>query len=240
MRYKQKSEVIDGHLSEIFKIEDGSNITLGTTAFVLNAISTSVTASSVKTALTAASTATSGTRLLINEELFSNEFAPTISKAIRSSRHKRGIELEIKRQNRSIEKYGVGDAVNDAINYHRLGSFYHGLELVQKGISRSIGLEDTEARTMEVKELIPQAQAKIEYSSKENKELREYLSELLDKELNTSEVKKEYADFSGTTKAFAEMLVRKEISSNDTLAGVKIRGGEPLKKLVELLETYVQ
>lgn len=231
-------EVIDEHLSEIFKTEDRSNIALGTAAFVLNAISASVTPSSTTTALTSASTAVSGTRLLINEELFSNEFAPTISKAIRSSRHKRRIDLEVKRQG-DINKYGIGDAVSDAIDYHKLGSFYHGLELVQKKISRSIGEDDKKARIVEEDVLIPRV--KMDYSSTENKDLRGYLSELLDKDLIAEKVKKDYLDFKETTtKAFADMLVMQKIDRGSTLAGVRIRGGARLKELTELLAPYVQ
>ena len=145
--------------------------------------------------------------------------------------------MEVKRQ-KKINEYGIGDAVSDAIDYHKLGSFYHGLELVQKGISRSIGEDDKEARSVELEVLIPRA--RIDYSSTENKDLRGYLSELLQKALIAKKVKKDYPDFSGTTtEAFADMLVS-QIDQGSTLAGVRIRGGAPLKELTELLEPYVQ
>lgn len=131
-------QIVSQHNADIGLTEDTMNVTLGTSGLVLDALGATTGNAGTKSGLAAASGAVSGTRSLINEEVFANAFANAISAAIRIKREEIRLNLAIKRKDRDIHQYPVDEAINDAIEYHESGSFYRGLELVQKETHRAL------------------------------------------------------------------------------------------------------
>ena len=227
--------VTEEHLSSIFATEDASNVGLGIATVALSSIGTAVASASAKTGLSAAASISEGSRSIINEEVFSNAFAPAISKAIRATRKAESLRLEIKRRDKSIEEYTVEDAIHDVVIYHQMGSFYHGLELVQKATHRIIVEIDQEVKLLENK---VNPGADLSYSSDENAAMRLELNKLLEMKLEPPQKKRD-ADGEYSTEEYAGVLAQ-QIEPGSTVLSIRLTGGEPLRKLIDELKPLVK
>lgn len=149
------------HLAGVLAVEDALNLTTGLGALTFDALATALSASSTKTAMSATSGLFTGARGLINEEVYHNAFGPAIVKVIEQDRRKFAIELQKKRIKLDISKYSIEEALMDVNHFHHLGSFYHGLTLLQKETYRVIDEQEGEndGEQKNVERLLAQSEA---------------------------------------------------------------------------------
>ncbi len=223
----------EAHLASIFATEDSANLSLGLTTLALSATGAAAVGEMTKTALAAASTGTAGARALISDEIYSGAFAPAITKAIRTSRRKRALELELKRRELDITTYTAQDAVNDAVRYHQLGSFFHGLELVHRATERANELIETQ----EISPLRRQtdAPASLGYTRHENTQLRHELTLLLARRLDPAKTPIGIDANTLTTAEYTDQTLIPAIDPTATRLQIRIEGGEKLAMLVDAL-----
>ncbi|MGV3773036.1 MAG: hypothetical protein ACO1QB_09050 [Verrucomicrobiales bacterium] len=125
-------ESTEKHIGELKASDDTGNVLLGGAA-IGTAGAASVASQATASALAAASSGLGGARGLYNEQYFRNTVMEALVAAIHADREVFLKEIEEK-QSESIKVYDVEAAIRDAIEYHRRGSFTHGLTLIRRAV----------------------------------------------------------------------------------------------------------
>ncbi len=119
-------DIFDDHMSSVFATQDGANLLLGWTAIGFTATGAAGASAELMSAL---ATAVLGAKASLNEEVYAKQIAETISRTITEDRQRYKQLLRVW-QMRSSTSYPIEAAIADAKEYHRRGSFFHGLELI--------------------------------------------------------------------------------------------------------------
>lgn len=123
------------HQSQIIANSNTWNIATGTVTNMLSALGTVVGGPATKSALAAGTAFSSGSRSLINEEVYAKSIGTTIVRAINQSRDSYYAAIQAK-TNSTIEHYSVRAALRDVQEYHRRCSFYYGLLEISKALEQ--------------------------------------------------------------------------------------------------------
>lgn len=137
-------DAFDDHIAAAFATQDTSNILLGLTALGFTTAGAAGASSQLMSALAAG---VLGAKATFNEEVYAEHLAQTISNAIRQDRAKLREQLALKRS-LCVTEYPVEAAIADAKEFHRRGSFYHGLELLLEGAQQQARANKEDAETM--------------------------------------------------------------------------------------------
>jgi hypothetical protein len=123
------------HQAEIIANINAMNLLTGTATNILSGLGTVLAGETTKAALAAGAALTSGTRSLINEEVYAQAMGTTIARAISVAREKYYADIKGKMV-KEIKNYTIEDGVLDVQEYHRRCSFYYGLLEVTKSLEQ--------------------------------------------------------------------------------------------------------
>jgi hypothetical protein len=127
--------VTERHLAAVMETADFWNFGWGTATTVLGAVG--AVAGPAAPAYSAAAGGTNAIRTLGQESFWKKAFADAITSAIRAERRLEAVRIREYRLDHDVDSYNVSNAVADAIQYHQLGSFYHGIELVRRDTEKA-------------------------------------------------------------------------------------------------------
>jgi hypothetical protein len=117
------------HLSAILAMEDLWEIGFGTSANTLAGLAALLDPSGTTRALAAGAAFSGATRDLIRSEVYAKSFATAIVRACDDERKDYRLLLE-SRMRRPLDEYPIDLAMVDIAEYHKRGSFWHGLSVV--------------------------------------------------------------------------------------------------------------
>ncbi len=129
---QRSDRICEVHKSDIVASSSILNTALGLAVTGLSGAGTVVAGAAVKAAVAAATTATSGSKSLINEEVYQKLFVGTIVSAIDTSRNE--MLATIANHRKENVEYTVDDMVRDVQEYHQRCSFYNGLVVLSEKI----------------------------------------------------------------------------------------------------------
>ncbi|MBX3322183.1 MAG: hypothetical protein KF757_04255 [Phycisphaeraceae bacterium] len=146
------------HLSSILAAEDMWEISLGTARNSLAGLAAVLDPSGTTRGLAAGAAFAGATGDLLRSELYAKSFATAIVRACDDERRDYRISME-SRMTQTIDKYPIDLALVDLVEYHKRGSFWHGLSVV---VERASTPEDLAALKTEAERnsLIAQASVK--------------------------------------------------------------------------------
>lgn len=130
-------EICRVHEARIYGSSAALNFGFATTATLLAGAAAVVGGEAAKSALAAAAAAVIGTQGHLNSDFYQNLFAHAIVQKTRELRQGAFAKITIS-QSENIDRYGVDDAVCDAVNYHLSCSFYEGVVALADSKSRGV------------------------------------------------------------------------------------------------------
>ncbi|HMB95890.1 MAG TPA: hypothetical protein VKK61_07620 [Tepidisphaeraceae bacterium] len=128
-------QIVSQQLEKIAGLQVEMNTVLGTSALGLSSGAT-MASLPLATYLSGSAAALSAAQSSFNEQIYRDAVMQSLVGAIESDRATLAADIR-QRQSESIDDYSVEAAIEDAIDYHQRGSFYHGLTLIRQAIETS-------------------------------------------------------------------------------------------------------
>ena len=132
----RSNEICDVVNSQILAYSNNANLSTGFVSTVLSGAAAVVTGSIVKSALAAGAGVGTGTRSLINEEIYRGKFVQVILDAMARSRREKAAIIRAKWA-LTVSEYGLEESILDAVEYHDMCSFHNGVTLLSNAIERA-------------------------------------------------------------------------------------------------------
>lgn len=127
--------VCSAHQAAIIANSNTWNVATGTITNLLSGFGAVVGGEATKAALAAGAAFSSGTRSLVNEEVYVQTVGAAIVRAISIAREKYYADIQLGFE-KSLSDYSVQEALRDIQEYHRRCSFYYGLLEISKSLEQ--------------------------------------------------------------------------------------------------------
>jgi len=161
-------QICDDHVAGIYSKHAGVNFDLGLLTMLFSGAS-AVASGRAATNLAAESALFSGTRSLVNSEVYYGYIGPAVMREVRSLRADLRAEITAKRSC-SLNEYPPQEAIDDALVYHDACSFSSGLaSLLSKAGNSKVG--EDKLRVAQLKAMAAQLSSKKDQLDKAESEL---------------------------------------------------------------------
>jgi hypothetical protein len=131
---RMSDEACGEHLARISANAASYNFLLGTITNLTAGLATFVGGGSTTQGLAAGAAFSSGTRSLVNEQFYSQQIGPIITRAIRENRDQQGNAI-VEKMKTDQNAYPVDQALFELGRYHESCSFYVGVELLNRAVA---------------------------------------------------------------------------------------------------------